>query len=573
VFGRKFDIVYRRSYTFNYGYPMSIQQRFATAVGALLAIVGGGMAQALDSKNIVVHPNIVLIVCDDLNDYEGCYGGHPKAITPNIDRLSKRSVRFTNAHTNAPVCLPSRSSFCTGIYPHHSGLYGFKQSNTSPVFKIALTFSQYFSKNGYVTLGTGKIMHENNQGRYFDEYGILPDYGPHPTKGDGKFAFHPSMPPSLEEYGFDAIISPLSDVPRFSGEPTGKIVPGWMNPTSNSSFRYSTDQDRDLLCDELSADWSVKKIEKHGNEDHGKPYLMAVGFMKPHTPLTVPQKYYDMYPLDTMNNPPNKANDYDDIHEARRDRGRGGAIYDGMIAHYGDEGNRRYAQAYLACVTFVDEQIGKVLDAVELSKERDNTIIILTSDHGFHVGEKRMMWKNTLWGESTRVPLIVHVPAKPATAGAVCNKPVSLIDLYPTMRDYAGLDADTRKTKNSRPLDGFSLRPFIDDPDCKTWSGPDAALTTTTAWPQSIYPNRNNFSIRTERWRYTRYAEGSEELYDTDSDPNEWDNLAKDVAYAEVKNQHLERLRTMVPDLLLPDAETSVHRFNSLLSKEGDGKQ
>ena len=278
------------------------------------------------------------------------------------------------------------------------------------------------------------------------------------------------------------------------------------------------------------------------------PFLITLGIIRPHAPWHAPQSHFDKFPLDEIKKPPYLENDLDDTAEElwKFERPNGEVVRNyGMFrfkalkdAYKDDEGWRRWVQAYLACVSFADEQVGRVLDALEKSKYADNTIVVVTSDHGFHMGEKDQFMKRTVWDESTRVPLIVRMPDG-RNKGKESNHPVGLIDLYPTLVDLAGLSEDTYRN-GGKPLDGHSLRPFLDDPDNGSWHGPDVALSAIEAG----VPVKNNvpakvtdqhFSVRSKDWRYTLTRKGDEELYDHRSDPNEWHNLADDPASREVK--------------------------------------
>jgi len=274
-----------------------------------------------------------------------------------------------------------------------------------------------------------------------------------------------------------------------------------------------------------------------------------VGFIRPHTPLHVPQRFFDMFPLDTVDIPMIRANDAADCHYADVfDANQKGLRYFRLLrASYPDlaSGLRAFTQAYLASVAAVDDCIGQIVDAVDQSRLKDNTIIVVTSDHGWNMGEKDYLFKNALWEESTRVPLIMRAPGV-AVAGAVAEHPVSLIDLYPTLADLCKLTGDTRKNARGATLDGHSLRPFLQDPTSGTWDGPDAALTMVFAGKGTEgNPAKQHWSVRTRCWRYILYNSGSEELYDHDSDPYEWWNLCADTRYRTVKAELKARLMRM----------------------------
>ena len=215
-----------------------------------------------------------------------------------------------------------------------------------------------------------------------------------------------------------------------------------------------------------------------------------------------------------------------------------------------DEGLRRFTQAYLACVAAVDDCIGQVIEAVDNSPLRENTIIVVTSDHGWSMGQKDWLFKNAPWEESTRIPLIIRAPGI-TTKGGVAEHPVSLIDIYPTLVDLCGLESDTRKNDQGAPLDGHSMRPFLENPKADSWDGPEGALsmvfaneaaTTPLSQENRTNPAKQHFSLRTKDWRYILYNNGMEELYDHDADPQEWKNLADHPDYAAVKQRLYDQL-------------------------------
>jgi len=510
-------------------------------------------------------PNVIFIICDDLNDYIEGFGGHPDAVTPNMARLAKTGVRFTQAHCNIPICGPSRASLFTGVYPYNSGCYGFTKWDTYEVLKNSRTLMDHFRANGYRTLGTGKLMHHMVR-QEWKQFGNRADYGPFAFAGGEKVA-HPDVPTPFRDIGpVDGSFGPflnLTGRKTPDGKPLRWQNGGWGNLAK--PLRVESQEDRDLTPDELNGDWAVENIRSLAGHPGRQPFFMGVGFIRPHTPLIVPQRFFDMFPLDEIDLPVIRPGDADDTF-ARSIRGipngseptsprtedMGTRLFRNLVESYPsrDEALRRFIQAYLASVASVDEQIGRILDVVDQSPLKDNTIIVLTSDHGWGMGEKDYLYKNSLWQESTQVPLIVRAPGI-VKQDAACGTPVSLIDLYPTLVDLCGLTGDTKKNDKGHALDGHSLKPLLNDPDAGQWSGPPAALTALYKWRMKHDPSRESYSLRSKDWRYIRYENGKEELYDTTSDPHEWHNLAD-------KSEHADRLAGFRKRLLerLPKAGT-----------------
>ena len=498
-----------------------------------------------------VRHNVLLIMCDDLNDYEGVFGGHPQARTPNIDRLADSAVIFANACSNAPVCAPVRAAMFTGVYPHISSNYGFDKWMQNPVLKNCKTIMGFMRENGYAAFGTGKLMH-HLLGSEWTEFGIK-NYGG-PLAWDGKNpAPHSSVP---KEYGslgaLDGTFASLADVPKIPASADAPGYTGWWDTNRNKPFRYVNDADRDPMRDEESAEWAVNKIRQLDRNAGGKPFFMGVGFSKPHTALVAPQKYFDMFPPDKLKLPAFKEGDASDCHFADNVPSdmKGFKFYKGMLAAFPDfeTGIRKYLQAYLACVAFADDQVGKVLSALEHSRFRDNTIVIFTSDHGYDFGQKEYLFKNTLWEDSTRVPLLIRVPGIEKNAGKSVRHPVSLIDIYPTLADLCGLKGDTKKNADGADLSGHSLRPFIQNPANGKWTGPDVALTVVASKNGSRVEDQN-YTVRSKNWRYILYQDGQEELYDHGKDPHEWTNLENNPEFRQQKVRLRRSLFGLVPSL------------------------
>ncbi|MCH2182704.1 MAG: sulfatase [Mariniblastus sp.] len=485
-------------------------------------------------------PNVLLIVCDDLNDYVEGYDGHPQTRTPNIQRLSQTGVRFLQAHCTIPICGPSRASFFTGIYPHHSGCFGFTRWNTYEVLNNSRTLMEHFGANGYHTLGTGKLMHQLDR-KQWETFGNRADYGPFAFDGKQRVA-HPDVPAPFREIGqIDGSFGPLVDF-QDRTFPDGKqyrwLTGGWNDV---QPLVPGVEGRAGMTADERNGQWAVDQLQSLAEEKSGRPFFMGIGFIRPHTPLIVPQRFFDMFPLDEIRLPEILEDDVADTYahtvrglpsekepSSERTADMGTRLFTQLAASYAesDEGLRRFIQAYLASVASVDEQVGKILDALEETGLDENTIVILTSDHGWGMGEKDYLYKNSLWQESTRVPLIIRAPGA-AAPNTFCRQAVSLVDLYPTLVELCRLEGETRKTEAGHPLDGHSLAPLLSDPARGKWSGPEAALTALYKWRAKYDPSRESYSLRSEDWRYIRYENGKEELYRTSEDPHEWMNLAE----------------------------------------------
>jgi len=438
-------------------------------------------------------PNILFISMDDLNDWIGCLGGHPQARTPNIDRLAASGMLFSNAHCTAPGCNPSRTAIMTGISPHKSGVYenGQKMRELLPDAEL---LPKYFSRHGYWSAGSGKLLHYFIDAQSWDEY----------------------FPPKETEDPFPRTLYPKKrpvNLPR--GGP-------WQYRETDWAGLEATDE-------EFGGDWLVSKwIGEQLARKHDKPFFLACGIYRPHEPWFVPKKYFDLFPLDEIQLPPGyKEDDLDDLPVAGKRRGPN--RYFPHIRKHGQW--KQGIQGYLASIAFADAMVGRVIDALENGPNRDNTIVVLWSDHGWHLGEKQHWQKFTAWRVCTRVPLIVRVPQgtpglKQGTiAGTTCGQPVNLLSLFPTLVELSGLP---KKETN----DGASLLPLLKNAESE-W--PHVSLT---------YLNRpENYGVSGKRWRYIHYADGGEELYDTKVDRYEWNNLATKPEHAD----RMAELRAQAP--------------------------
>ena len=521
----------------------------------LITVYTGCIESSKSNKNnvdIPEKPNVVFIICDDLNDYSGAFSGHSQVITPNIDKLANSGISFINAHSNVPVCSPSRNSLFTGVYPHRSKDFGWTKHFEQPVLKHNKTLMEYFAENGYHVTGSGKLLHVNKK-EYWDEWGVdINNYGPLAFNGKEPVG-HPSVPEPFRSIGpIDGSFAPISDVPIFPESVSGGNRCGWLYTRNTEHFLNYTDEDnRDLLPDEMHAKWAAGKITELEKQDTNQPFFMAIGFVRPHTPLYAPKRFFDMFPIGKIELSAILEDDAEDTHYRNIYPAdiKGLRYYRTLKESYGGDaelGLKHFLQAYLACVAFVDEQIGVVVDAVNNSKFKDNTIIVLTSDHGWQMGEKDYLFKNSPWEESTRIPLIIKSPG--SKAGETVDHPVSLIDLFPTLTDLCGLTGDNRKNESGGQIDGYSLSPFLRDPATSDWDGPGGALSIVGVGLNKEDVMKQTYSYRTRDWRYILYMDGTEELYDHQNDPYEWKNLASENNYQAIKQELQKAMFKIIKD-------------------------
>lgn len=509
-------------------------------------------------------PNVVFIFLDDLNDWVLHPEGHPKTLIPNIDRLASQSISFTNAHVSVPVCGPSRKCLFSGLYPQTLNDYYFDAWSASPVLEKCVALPKHFRDNDYLVFGAGKLLHEGQGGDFYTEYGYGVDYGPHPWNGTGlaEFTPHPAQfeqwkdhLPILDMHR-DLNYGPLSMIPDYPPDPAGNFpgAKGW-HYKSGDPFRYVSEEDRDPMPDELVTEFAIDVLSR----EHQKPFFLTVGLVRTHTPLYAPKEYFDKFPLEEITRPPYLENDLEDCATVLQNRWEWGYTkFDALLAAGGEQAWKEWVQAYLACVAFVDDQVGRVLDALEGSPYRDNTIIVFSSDHGYHIGEKDCIQKWHLWNESTRVPLMIRIPEM-KTGGKTVQHPVSLLDLYPTLADLCGLPPEPHLPLGGPSLDGYSLSTFLEDPSGTSWEGPPVCLTAIRG-PQAglIIGDTNedpHFSVCSEQFRYSFCANGEEELYDHGKDPHEWENLAEAEEYKKIKAQ----LRAEMHKILEKSGYTPIH--------------
>jgi iduronate 2-sulfatase len=465
-----------------------------TAACVLLTL--GPSLSAADNRR----PNVLFIVSDDLTATAlSCYG-NPICRTPNLDRLAARGTRFTRAFCNGTYCGPSRASFLSGYYPHATGVLGY--TSPRPAIGDRATWPQHFKNAGYYTARVSKI-------------------------------FHMGVPGGIEDGG-DGADDPASWTERFNSP-----GPEWKAPGTGETLEGNADGKKPVVggntfvvveadgedavhSDGKTAAKAVELIGQHAD----KPFFLAVGFVRPHVPFVAPKQYFEPFlPFDKLPLPPKVPGDWDDIPKA-------GINYKTSVNMKMDVRRQKKAVGgYYASVTFMDAQVGKVLDALERSGQADNTIVIFTSDHGYHLGEHDFWAKVSLRDESAMVPLILCVPGK---RPAVCHSLVELIDLFPTVASVCGLEVPDR-------LQGRDISRMFDDP---------GHAVRDTAF--CVAPSSKGFLLRDDRWAYLQYGEDASkgiELFDTTNDPQQVTNLAGKPEFAPLVESFQRKLAARLRDL------------------------
>ncbi len=473
---------------------------FASLIPLVTLAAGVSAVSAANADNAATaaKPNVLFIAIDDQNDWVGPLGGHPLARTPHLDRLAARGTTMLNAHCQAPLCNPSRTSLMLSLRPTTTGVYGLAPwFRTLDSWKDRVSLPQHFKAHGYRTLTTGKIYHGgvgNAEARAheFDLWG--------PGGGIGV-------------------------------RPKEKLIPatpGGNHRAMDWGVFPHRDEDKG---DYQIASWAIEQMRTASKT---QPFFLAVGFFLPHVPCYITQKWYDLFPGDDRLLPPVKADDRDDT--PRFSWNLHWSLPEPRLK-WVQENNQWHnlVRSYLASTAFVDAQIGRLLAQLEASGLADNTLIVVWGDHGWHLGEKGSTGKNTLWERSTRIPLIFAGPG--VAKGARSMQPAELLDIYPTLAELCGLPA--------RPdLEGLSLVPQLRNADAKRTR------------PAITSHNQGNHGVRSERWRYIHYADGTEELYDIANDPREWTNLAGDPRHAKIMAEH----RRWLPRIDAPPAPRSANR-------------
>jgi arylsulfatase A-like enzyme len=486
-------------------HSLSVIVRALTASSVLMALSSGFAAAQPVSK-----PNIILIGVDDMADCIAglAEAGYPTAHTPNLDRLIKRGIAFTQAYCVSPVCGPSRAAVLTGLRPETSRVYG----NVGTYLNYAsqaVAFPEYLRKHGYHVMGAGKINHLPSK----EFEATWDEYGP----GTGIVGT-----PFKREELLQANFKPTLRVTRPDWEVTLPL--NGILAKDRASNEYATFDwgplpvGDDDMPDGKIAGWAVQQLSR----EFDRPFFLAVGFYKPHLPWFAPKRCFELNPLSRIHRPPTIDGDLDDLSQTGKDYARlvfTAGSHDTVLASGKWE---KAIQGYLACISFADAQIGRILDALEKSPYARNTIVIFWSDHGFLLGEKQHWGKYAPWTRTTRVPFIIAPTAdslarQPGLAGSRCSAFVSLLDLYPTLIDLAGLPPKPG-------LEGASIARLIEQPGA---ASAEAIVTTT---------GRGTHSIRYQDWHYIHYFDGTEELYELKSDPNEWRNVAGDERHMPIKS-------------------------------------
>ncbi len=451
-------------------------------------------------------PNVLFISIDDLNDWVGVLGGHPQAKTPNFDRFSQRGVLFRRAYCSSPTCNSSRSAVLTGVPSHLSGVYD-NHHDWRAALPNAITLPQLFHQNGYWVGGAGKIYH----GRF--------------PESDGWDESHPRVEVSRGLFVNRARSGTFDWSPRPQTRPVSGI------PDPSGQFDWGAlSVDVEEMHEAKVANWVSGQLQ----QERDRPFFLACGFFLPHLPFYAPQRYFDAFPLDKIQLPRLKTNDLDDIPPSGIALAKPEKDHANVLKY---QQFRQAVQGYLASIYFSDDMLGRVLDALDAGPHSQNTIVVIWSDHGWHLGEKLHWRKGTLWEEATRVPLLISVPQELLTSssnnqlgGAFCDRTVSLLDLYKTLADLCQIEV-------SNQVSGHSLMPLLKNPLAE-WNYP-AVMT----W-------QHHASARSEQFRLIRYEDGTEEFYDHQTDPDEWNNLASNIQYQSQKR----KLQDWLPKTFAADA-------------------
>jgi len=463
---------------------MKIKNKFAGILTGTMCLSAIGPSCSAQQEKLADKPNVILIYADDLGSRLGC-SGDAMAITPNIDRLAASGVYFSNTYCQLPTCGPSRASMLTGLYPWQTGVYG--NDSFRDHIPDVVTLPQLLREKGYFTARVGKIYH----------MGIPAGIG---TPGhDDPF----SWDLTVNNTGWDAKKGNLKKVHRIADKSLG-IVPAWLAPGI---------EDAEMADGQGTLD-AIRLMETFHPDKTGKPLMLAVGYYRPHPPMVAPKKYFDKYPTDSINLPIIPENDRKDIPEVAF------ALKGDAFNFISESDGKHYTQAYYAAVSFMDAQVGLLIDALKKNGLYDNSIILFVGDQGFHLGEHGHWHKTTLFEEGTKVPLIIAGKAVKNT-GSISNAMTELVDVYPTLTDMLGME-------NPHEMPGKSLSASLTG---DSEMGETVALTAVR--------QASGISMRTERYRLTSWTIDGEkvyELYDHNTDPHEWNNLASNQEYAETLN-------------------------------------
>ena len=488
------------------------------------------VAKALEvDDSTPARPNVLFISLDDLNDWVEPLGGHPQARTPHLTRLAREAVNFTSAYCTSPGCNPSRTSIMTGLAPHTSGVYSNYQ-DWREVITEHNSLGKYLRDHGYYSAGAGKIFHY-----HMVDPSCWDDYWPSQENNMPDEYLPPGPRKTKELDGLSEAVSQPINMPAFE------------NMYRMFDWASLEIDDREM-GDYKSVDYVAGQLQK----SHQKPFFLACGIYRPHLPWYVPRKYFDMFPLESIQLPKVLDGDLDDLSDRARDIAHRGG---GYHAHVLDSAQWKHAvQGYLASITFADAMLGRLLDALEKSPHADNTIVVLWSDHGWQLGEKEHWRKFALWENVLRSVLMIRAPPgtrglpEGSRVGEPCDRVVSLQDLHPTILDLCGLPP-------RKDIDGRSLVPLLRDPQ--------------TEWRHAAISSYDfgEFSVRTERWRYTRLIDGSEELYDHYADPEEWTNVAGDPQFQAIKTKLAGHIPSDPAPLKQTSLKLSPHHFPPFRSR------
>jgi arylsulfatase A-like enzyme len=511
-----------------------------------IPIMVGAMALALAVAPlptlVAAKPNVLFISVDDMNDWG--IGGHSQAITPNIDALAARGLTFTNAHSAGVKCGPSRTAIFAGQYPSTTGFYDdqvYWQADETSRNENLIGLHTAFGNAGYKTLGTGKLFHHAAgwiDQRGWDQYWLRTDATTNAQRENGWDVHN-------WKYGAPNPGGPDGEFVSIYNTTYPETKAGVMEWAALANTVESE------MADTQRADWVISQI----NTDHGDtPFFLGLGIFTPHSPQYAPQKYYDAYldgPLngnvDNLQLPSywkdgstNPLPDLDDV--APRERIKERNTYHRWMAKLKDiSPNDRTLKecilGYLAAITYADAQIGRVLTALSNSPYADNTVVVLWSDHGYHLGEKGHWAKHVMWERGSQVPFVWAGPG--IAEGTTTDATASLIDMYPTFVELCGLTKDGANA-NLQPLDGESLVPTLENPDQA--SDREVIISNLQA---------HEYAITNRDWRYIRYGDGQEELYDHNNDPNEWDNLANEPAYQSIRADMRSKAPASIADFAL----------------------
>ena len=465
---------------------------FTTYRMVALAFIGMALLSACSAEKkteLLKYPNVLFISLDDMNDWVGPLAGHQQSITPSLDQFAETGVNFARNYAPSPGCNPSRSATLTGLHTYTSGMYSnYQDWRNVPVLQHVETIGQHFRNNGYYTAGAGKIFH-------YDQVDTL-----------GWDDYYPSILKPM----------PDDDFPQ-------------QRPANMPPFKYMYnmfDWGPLTISDEETGDFeSVQYISEQLQRDHDTPFFLAAGIYRPHLPWHVPQKYFDRFPLETIRKPEVLEDDIEDLGPVARELIARGGNYHKHVVEAGQW--EKAVQGYLASISYADEMVGRLLQALERSPYAENTIVVIWSDHGWQLGEKKHWRKFALWENVIRTVMMIRVPEglqkmpTGSAQGVATTNLTSLLDIYPTLVDLCNLP-------ERNDFDGVSLRTMLANP-----------LDQVSRPVISTY-DYGSYSIRYENWHYIKYIDGSEELYNLDEDPEEWHNRAADGALASIKRQLAE---------------------------------